>query len=193
MLQERNENRSTKGSDLLIVAVLVLLVIAARIAMNAAALYAWGGAVQISLFILLIAVCFLLYKTRLCSYRYTLYYKEPSKEELDEYGGQAELPFPVGTLVAERMMGSKAKSAEVILPGEMVDLIGPDGSAAAFLPRGKDGEFAKVHNAVLTTRSTKKAHALIFGQHGNYYRLYFNPSPEMARLLGEIIAAVREA
>ena len=86
MLQERNEKSTTKGRDLLLVIGLILLAILMRLIMNAASNYAWGGFVQLVAFVLLIAAAFLLYKKRLSSYRYTLYYKDPPADALDAYG-----------------------------------------------------------------------------------------------------------
>lgn len=192
MLQERNEVRSSKGGDLLLIAGLILVILLVRLAMNAMASFAWGGVAQLALFGLLIALCFLLYKKRLCAYRYTLYYQDPPAGELDEFGEQAKNPCPTGTLVAERMMGDKTKSAEVIPPGDMIGLFGP-GPLGAILAPEEGGKAPKLHKAVLTTGPMQTAHSLVFKQGGNYYRLVFHPSEEMARLLKDIIAAVRQA
>ena len=100
MLQERNEKPTTKGRDLLLVVGLILLAILLRLIMNAAAAYTWGGIVQLGAFVLLIGVAFLLYKKRLSSYRYTLYYQEPPADALDAYGEPLRNPYPTGTLVA---------------------------------------------------------------------------------------------
>ena len=173
---------------------LIFTIILARLIMNAAAPYNWGGVVQLGIFAILIALCFLVYKKRLCAYRYTLYYKEPPQGELDAFGEPVKNPFPTGTLVAERMVGNKTKSAEVILPGEMLLLAGPQSASIGVIPGAQErGKSKKLHPAVLTTGSRKTAHSLVFKHDGNFYRLIFHPSAEMVELLDAIIAAVREA
>ncbi len=193
MLQERNEKPTTKGRDLLLVIGLILLAILMRLIMNAAAAYAWGGIVQLGAFVLLIAAAFLLYKKRLSSYRYTLYYKDPPADALDAYGEPVRNPYPTGTLVAERMLGDKVKSAEVILPGEMRALVPPGTGAIGFISEETDRAKGKCHKAVLTVNAPSTAYSLFFTQNGNMYRLLFHPSEEMVRLLDAIIAAVEEA
>ena len=184
MLQERNEKSTTKGRDLLLVIGLILLAILMRLIMNAASNYAWGGFVQLGAFVLLIAAAFLLYKKRLSSYRYTLYYKDPPADALDAYGEPLRNPYPTGTLVAERMLGDKVKSAEVILPGEMRALVKPGAGSIGIISQETDRAKGKCHKA---------AHRLFFAQGGNLYQLVFHPSEEMVRLLDAIIAAVEEA
>ena len=193
MLQERNEARSTKGKDLLLVGAIILLAVLARLVLNAASSLSWGGFLQLGTFVLLVGLCFLLYKKRLSSYRYTLYYKEPDPEAVDAFGQPIENPYPTGTLVAERMLGDKTKSIEVILPGEMVALVEPEGgSIGIILPEAGDKP-PKIHDAVVTTGRKDTAYSLIFQQNRNYYRLVFHPSQEMAQLLKDIIAAVQAA
>lgn len=193
MLQERNEKPTTKGKDLLLVIGLVLLAVVLRLIMNAAAGYAWGGFVQLGAFVLLIALAFLLYKKRLSSYRYTLYYQEPPADALDAYGEPLRNPYPTGTLVAERMLGDKVKSAEVILPGEMRALVKPGAGAIGLISEETDRAKGKCHKAVVTVNAQATAHRLFFVQEGKVYQLVFHPSEEMVRLLDAIIAAVEEA
>lgn len=192
MLQERNEKSTTKGRDLLLVIGLILLAILMRLIMNAASNYAWGGFVQLGAFVLLIAAAFLLYKKRLSSYRYTLYYKDPPADALDAYGEPLRNPYPTGTLVAERMLGDKVKSAEVILPGEMRALVKPGAGSIGIISQETARAKGKCHKAVLTVNSQATAHRLFFAQGGNLYQLVFHPSEEMVRLLDAIIAAVEE-
>lgn len=193
MLQERNEKSTTKWRDLLLVIGLILLAILMRLIMNAASNYAWGGFVQLGAFVLLIAAAFLLYKKRLSSYRYTLYYKDPPADALDAYGEPLRNPYPTGTLVAERMLGDKVKSAEVILPGEMRALVKPGAGSIGIISQETARAKVKCHKAVLTVNSQATAHRLFFAQGGNLYQLVFHPSEEMVRLLDAIIAAVEEA
>ena len=193
MLQERNEVHSTKTIDLLLIVALLLIATLARFLVNAASAVGWGGVVQLVVFVLMIGLCFLLYKKRLSSYRYTLYYKEPDPEELDAFGQPVRNPYPTGTLIAERMLGDKVKSAEIILPKDMVALLKPGASAIGIILPDSGEKAPKLHDAVVTTGRKATAHSLIFHQNRNYYRLVFHPSQEMAQLLKDIIAAVQAA
>ena len=88
MYQETNGGNATKKQDLLLFFGLLALVIFARMLMNAVNSIPHGGILQIPLFIGLILICLMIYKKRLCSYRYTLFNMEPEEGDLDQYGNQ---------------------------------------------------------------------------------------------------------
>ena len=189
MLQERNENRAARALDLLLVAILFLLVLLARAFNRAAGLYAWRGIAQLALFLAFITLGGLFYKKRLLSYRYTFFYKEPGAGAED-----SQYPFPAGTLLLEQMLGDRLQMAQAVIAREMLAIFQPDGaSAIGIIPSGAKGaKQPRLRKLAMTTGPRRRAHSLLFCQQGKYYRLYFNPSDEMARLLGEAIAAVHK-
>ena len=189
MLQERNENRAARALDLLLVAVLFMLVLLARAFSRAAELYAWRGVAQLVLFLAFVILGGLFYKKRLLSYRYTFFHTEPG---LSAEGGQ--YPFPAGTLLLEQMLGDRPQTTQVVIAKEMLAIFSPGGaSAIGIIPSGAKGaKQPRLRKLAMTTGPRRKAHSLILCQQSKYYRLYFNPSDEMARLLGETIAAAHK-
>lgn len=189
MLQERNENRAARALDLLLAAILFLLVLLARAFSRAAELYAWRGVAQLALFLAFVILGGLFYKKRLLSYRYTFFYKEPGAGAAD-----SQYPFPAGTLLLEQMLGDRPQTARAVIAKEMLAAF-PPGAAGAIgiIPSGAKGEKQPgLHKLAMTVGPRRRAHSLIFYQQGKYYWLYFNPSDEMARLLGEAIAAAHK-
>lgn len=189
MLQERNENRTARALDLLLVAVLFLLVLLARAFSRAAELYAWRGVAHLVLFLAFVTLGGMFYKKRLLSYRYIFFYKEPGVGAED-----SQYPFPAGTLLLEQMLGDRLQTAQAVIAKEMLAIFPPDGaSAIGIIPFGAKGaRQPRLRKLAMTTGLRRRAHSLIFCQQGKYYRLYFNPSDEMARLLGEAITAAHK-
>ncbi len=188
MLQERNENRAAKSGDLLLAIGLVLLAVVANMALRAFSTTAGQGLGRLAAFLLFAAACGLFYKKRLASYRYTLYGPEggDSRHETNE---PRQPSFPAGTLLLERMVGDQAETALAIKGEEMLALLAPDGADAIGMIGGAEGKPLRLHKMALTAGPKSKAHSLLFCQGDQYYRLYFNPSDKMARLLSERIAA----
>ena len=123
MYQETNGGNATKKQDLLLFFGLLALVILARMLMNAVSSIPHGSILQIPLFIGLILVCLMIYKKRLCSYRYTLFNMEPEEGDLDQYGNQRRNPYPLGTLVFEQFSGGKGRIVDTVAPGEMQAIV----------------------------------------------------------------------
>lgn len=186
MLQESQEKRATRALDLLLAVALILLVLFVGAISRAAALYAQQGIVKLVLFSAFVIAGGLFYTKRLLSYRYTYFYEEP------EPG--SEYPFPIGTLLFEQMVGDRAQTCEVIDADEMIALLAPAQGCASigYISLASDGKPPHVRKRQMTTGPRHKAHALLFCRQGKYYFLYFNPSPQMARLLGDAIAAAQK-
>jgi len=192
MLQERNENGAAKASDIILAIGLIMLAVFSNIALKALAPTLGQGVGRMVAFLLFVAACGLIYKKRLSSYRYTLYYQEPEEGDGGEYNQTPEHQFSVGTLVVESMVGDKAQTVIEVAACEMQALFKPDGPSSVIT--GNEGNKpAKIHKLSLTKGPNVKAHSLFFFQQGKCYMLYFSPSDEMARLLNEAIAAARNS
>lgn len=186
MYQETNEKRSTKGGDLLLVVALIALIVLARVMLNAIKALPYAGIVQLFVFASLIAVCFLVYKRRLSSYRFTVFNSTPAEGDLDEFGEQRKNPYPLGTFIAERMVGDKGRIMDIVSPAEMTALLAPGES----MP---DGEAARpAQTAFLSVDKRKTAHTLLYRRSGRLYSIAFHPTDELISILNEIISAVNE-
>ena len=164
MYQESNTSNSGKKADLLLFAGLVALLLVARFLLSL--IHALGlGALQLVVFIGLVAVCFIVFKKRFCTYRYTLFHKEPEEGELDAYGNQQTLAMPLGTFIIEQTSGSR---------GGIVANIGPGDKKPPLYGNGK----------------RENAHILLYRADGKTKALAFCPSKELEGMLNEIIAAV---
>ena len=190
MYQESNTSNSGKKADLLLFVGLVVLLIVARIALNIIQSLGFG-ILQLVVFIGLIAVCFIVFKKRFCTYRYTLFHKEPEEGELDAYGNQQTLAMPLGTFIIEQMSGSRGGIVANIGPGDMLQLIPPSAATIGIIGSGNDPSLKKppLYGNVKNGRR-ENAHILLYRADGKTKALAFCPSKELEGMLNEIIAAV---
>ena len=196
MYQETNGGNATKKQDLLLFSGLLALVILAKMLMNAVSRIPHGSILQIPLFIGLILVCLTRYKKRLCSYRYTLFNREPEEGDLDQYGNQRKNPYPLGTLVFEQFSGGKGRIVDTVAPGEMQAILSGSETAACIGIICEDPaalQSAVKKAAVLCTGKRSEASTLIFKRNGRYCAIAFRPSDKLFKMLREIIAAVNAA
>ena len=187
MYQETNEKKSTKGGDLLLVVALIALIVFARVILNAIKALPYAGVAQLFVFAALIAICFLVYKRRLSSYRFTVFNSEPADGDIDEFGEQRKNPYPLGTFIAERMVGDKGRVMDIVSPAEMTALL----SAGESLPGGAE-DARPAQRAFLSVDRRATAHTLVYRRSGRLYSIAFHPSEKLAGILNEIIAAVNE-
>ena len=171
MYQHTNDNqRSTSVGDLILVIVLIAIIVFIKKISDWITTLPLSGLWTALLVILLIGGIFFIYKKRLCSYRYTIYYKAPPEGELDEFGNQAESPYPLGTILFERMTGGKGKLYEGVNAKDIVALVKPGESYPE-----KIGFF---NLSKLSVYAQKTAHLLVFRRKGKLYGIYFHPNEE---------------
>ena len=190
MYQESNTSNSGKKADILLFIGLVVLLLVARFLLSL--IQALGlGALQLVVFIGLVAVCFLVFKKRFCTYRYTLFNKEPEEGELDAYGNQQTLAMPLGTFIIEQLSGSRGGIVANIAPGDMLELIPPCAAAIGIIGSGNDPSLKKppLYGNVKNGKR-ENAHILLYRAEGKTNALAFCPSAELEGMLNEIIAAV---
>jgi len=185
MHQETNERKSTKGGDILLVVALIALIVFARVLLNAIKSLPFAGVAQLFVFAGLIAACFLVYKRRLSSYRFTVFNSEPAEGDLDEFGEQRKNPYPLGTFIAERMVGDKGRIMDIVSPAEMTALLAPGESLSG-------AEARPAQRAFLSVDKRQTAHTLVYRRSGRLYSIAFHPSEKLACILREIIRAVNE-
>lgn len=187
MYQESNTSNSGKKADLLLFVGLVALLLVARFLLSL--IQALGlGALQLVVFIGLVAVCFIVFKKRFCTYRYTLFHKEPEEGELDAYGNQQTLAMPLGTFIIEQTSGSRGGIVANIGPGDMLQLIAPSAGTIGIIGSGNDPSLKKP--PLYGNGKRENAHILLYRADGKTKALAFCPSKELEGMLNEIIAAV---
>lgn len=185
MYQETNTSNSTKRTDMLLFIGLVLLLIVARFLLTLIQALG-GGAIQLVVFAALGAICFLVFKKRFCTYRYTLFNKEPEPGELDPYGNQQTLPMPLGTFIIEQLSGSRGGIVANIAPGDMIQLFTP--GAIGVIAENADHSVKKP--PVYGNGKRGNAHTLLYRDNDKIKALAFFPSKELEAMLTEIIDAV---
>lgn len=187
MYQETNTSTSGKRADMLLFIGLIALLLVARFLLNLIQAIG-GGPLQLVIFIGLVAVCFLVFKKRFCTYRYTLFNKEPEEGELDAYGNQQKLAMPLGTFIIEQVSGSRGGIVANIGPGDMLQLITPSSGAIGIIGSGNDPSLKKP--PLYGNGKRENAHILLYRADGKTKALAFCPSKELEGMLNEIIAAV---
>lgn len=70
-----------------------------------------------------VGICLFIYKRRICAFRYTVIFQPAPEGQLDKFGNQLVWPWPIGTVLFERMVGGKGKIAQEIAPSELVALV----------------------------------------------------------------------
>lgn len=181
MYQETHSSDPGRGGRLIFFFALLIALLAVRLFMNAASRLPYGGAIQIGLVLALILAFLQIYKRRLCSYRYTVFHREPDPNERDAFGDPVRLSHPLGTLVFQRIDGKKEKILEEIAPAEMV----------ALLPPGESFDSSGL-KPILAASGKASAHTLIYRRDGKVKALHFCPSEKMQEILQEIICAVND-
>ena len=187
MLQEvYQSDKSTPKGDLLLVFVLLALFVFARYIAVFLRSLPMGGVLQLLLFAGLMAFVYYIYKTRLISYRYTLTYEALDPDKSEMFGEDVANPYPLGSLLIERMSGSRGKPLELILPQEYEALLAPDEKAPL-----AQSEKRKALN--MTSQSKKRACRLLFKRDQESFCAYFSPSSEMAARMKEMIKDLHQA
>ena len=186
MLQEvYQSDKSTPKSDLVLVIVLLALFVFARDISVWLRSLPLGALWLLLVFFGLLGFVYYIYKSRLISYRYTLTFEENDDEKSEMFGDTVKNPYPLGSLLIERMSGSRGRVLELVIPQEYEELL-PAGEACA-------AEAAKGKTFQLTSQSRKKAYRLYFKRDGALYCMFFSPSEEMAMRLDTMIKELRQA
>lgn len=112
-------------------------------------------------------ILYLVYRLRLVGWRYTVFYEEPKPEydpRFDEEIIHEDYPYPVGTVVIERIVSAKGEIAAVIDSSEISAILEPGASAEC-------GE-----ELVFGPRKKEKSSSLLVTRDGKTTRIYFTPS-----------------
>jgi hypothetical protein len=134
-------------------------------------------------FIALVLVCvYLVYRYRLIGYRYTVFFEEPKPvydPRFDDMMIHEDYPYPVGTVVFERIVSAKGVILLTVDKSEIEKILKP----------GEEPSNASVDGATnnIACRKNAKAHCMYYRKDGKLNRLYFDPSNEFLGYLDRIM------
>ena len=168
-------------SDLLLFAVLIV----SFFAVGALVFYLEGvfaSSVPRYVFIALaLAALYLIYRLRLTGYRYTVFYKAPEPvydPRFDDMMLHEDYPYPVGTVVFERI--SSAKGA-ILLAIDRSELL-------AFSAPGEACPYENVETVLdASCKKSSLAHSLYFKREGSVKRVLFAPGEELSGYVRALI------
>ncbi len=192
--QHLKDEKSTSLTDFLLVVLFLLIAVFMRQIVDFCATLPapWHSLSQFALFLSFVGICLFIYKRRICSYRYTVVFKPAPEGEVDQYGNQLVWPWPIGTVLFERMVANKGKLAEEIAPAELVALVKPD-TVGLFSPSGALKKPGFFNTARLTRLPRKTASMLVFERNGKLGYILFHPDEMLTGHLEALLAAKREA
>ena len=193
MYQQTNDNQkfSSVVDIILVIAVLAIIVFIKSITnfFTTSLPAPFNAICNIALLFLIVGFCLFVYKRRLCSYRYAIYYQEPEVREEDAFGDPVSWPYPLGAVTFERMTGGRGKLCEGMDPKDFVALLEPGEKYEV------NGEKISFFNyARLTVYSARTAHTLVFRRKGKLYGIYFHPNEDfIAHMKESPLYAAKEA
>lgn len=190
-----SEKSSSRFDFLLVILFLLIAIFMRQIVDFCMALPApWKGLSQMLFFCAFVGICLFIYKRRICSYRYTVVYAPPPEGEVDAYGNPMEWPWPVGTVLFERMVSNKGNLGEGVAPQELVALIKPgEPITAPNMPGIPEQKPTPLNTARLTRNAKKTAHTLVFLRKGKLGYIMFHPDETFCSHLEALLAAKRKA
>lgn len=188
------EGKSSSASDLLLVVFFVAVAFGMRpiVDLLSAVPAPFGGILKIALVVLFVGICYFFYAFRLCSYRYTVIHSPRRDDEPDRYGNKAEWPWPVGTVVVEKMVANKGSIIEEITPDELTGFIRA-GEADAFFAAHPEINRDALRAERYTRPFEKKRSYLIFRRNDALRAAAFCPDETFAEHLETLLRIKEEA
>ena len=179
--QSVDRSHGSSKSDL----ILFIVLVAAFFLVGAIVLYLenrFSSTVPRYVFIGAVLAClYAVYRLRLIGYRYTAFYEEP-KPVYDETLGETiiheDYPYPVGTLVFERIISAKGV---ILFSVDKADIV------ALFKPGEDPAEYRSLEKLNLACRKAEQSHSLIFNKDGKRVKLYFDPDEKYLQCIRVIL------
>lgn len=188
------EGKASSAADLLLVVFFVLVAVFMRPIVDALSSVPapFGGILKIFMMLLFVGVCCFFYSFRLCSYRYTVIHAPRQDDEPDQYGNKAEWPWPVGTVVVEKMVSDKGKIIDVIAPDELTAFVRPE-EADAYFSAHSDVRRRSLRSERYCRPFGKNAAYLIYRRSGSLRAAAFRPDETFAAHLETLLRIKAEA
>lgn len=122
-------------------------------------------------FAVMAVVYYLVYRYYLSAFRYSLVYEPLASGEVDAFGDPLSYPYPVGTIVFERLAGKGSRLYETVRTSELREVVAP-GQPPSFEVS------SRCVNAAYTPRTKKNAYTLYYERNGRLHRTYFHPTEQ---------------
>lgn len=131
---------------------------------------------------IILAAIYMIYRVRLIGFRYTVFYKELEPvydPRFDAMTVQESYPYPVGTVIFERIVSAKGTFLLITTSDDIVELCAP-------------GELPKTTEPIrdalnCSIKKVENSYSLIYKQDGILSRLYFNPDDEFIAHLTQLL------
>lgn len=133
---------------------------------------------------LVLAGVYLIYRYRLIGYRYTVFYEAPKPvydARFDDMMIHEDYPYPVGTVVFERIVSAKGVILLTVDKSEIEAVTKPGEEKPELTADGA------VNN--IACRKTGKAHCMYYRKDGKLNKLYFDPSEQFLGYIERIMNA----
>lgn len=132
---------------------------------------------------LVLAAIYAIYRLRIIGFRYTVFYKEPETvydPRFDDMITHEDYPYPVGTIVFERIVSAKGTTIETLCGGDIVAVCAPGGEYS--------GENASsiINSANVSCKKAEKAYSVVYKKGDALHRIFFNPDEEFLNHVREI-------
>ena len=183
MFQESvDRSHGTSKSDLW----LFIILIAAFFAIGGVVMYLekhFSSKIPFYVFVVIVlAAVYLIYRMRLIGYRYTIFYEEPKPvydPRFDDMMIHEDYPYPVGTLVFERIVSAKGT---ILLTVDRSEI-------EAFLAPGEKRSDLSINGMVnnISFRKPEDAYSLVYRKNDKLNLLYIDPSEEFRGYIGRIM------
>lgn len=184
MLQERTGNKKDSTvMDFILIAVIILVIVYIKkiFALCMTFPSPWNAIAQAAVFIAFVAGCYLFYTKRITDLRYSVVYHQPEEGEKNIFGDEKEYPWPVGTVLFERMIANKGKLIFTIEPAELVALLEPGETYGE--------KISAFRTERLSGAGKRKSHTLIYKKKNKLYAAFFSPTDEFAGHVRDAVAA----
>lgn len=186
--QSVDRSGGSQKSDL----VLFIVLIVAFFTVGAVALFLekqFGSMLPRYVFIgIVLAGIYAIYRLRLVGFRYTVFYKEPEAvydPRFDEMIMHEDYPYPVGTIVFERIVSAKGTTLETLNGSDIVAICAP---GSVYPAAGAAVEEA----ANVSCKKPEKAYSVVFKKGEELKHIFFSPDDEFLSRLREIAPQAKE-
>ena len=172
---------SSKADVILFILLLVAFFLVGSVALYLESVFSSTAPRYIFICAVLVAIYFI-YRARLIGFRYTIFHKQPEPvydPRFDDMILHEDYPYPVGTIVFERIVSAKGTILLTLSAEELV---------ASLAPGADVSKYGDVHDAYnFSCVKLEKSHSLIYEKDGKLNRLYFCPGEEMLGYIDKIM------
>lgn len=172
---------SSKADVVLLILLIVSFFLVGSVALYLEKVFSSSAPRYVFIGAVLIAI-YLIYRARLIGFRYTIFYKEPEAvydPRFDDMIIHEDYPYPVGTIVFERIVSAKGT---ILLTLSARDLV------AVTEPKADASKYGLIHDTFNFSRTKpEKSYGLIYRRDDDLCRLYFSPDEEFLGYIDRVM------